>query len=153
MTKPTMGTNHPNPAMAAISPPTTRSAPIASHRKPALTTRTGVLHTVTRDVTAARGGAPQLGQAVALSETSFPHSEHMISAIVVSIPSNDQIHAPVAWQFEFKSGFLARVQRLVTVKRNLHKTPKRLESGFLRLLHRISHTRHVQHYCERQPTP
>jgi hypothetical protein len=28
-------------------------------------------------------GAPQLGHAAALSETSFPHSEHLISAIVL----------------------------------------------------------------------
>jgi hypothetical protein len=36
--------------------------------------------------------SPQPGQAVALSETFFPHSEHLISAIVLSSFSNPPEH-------------------------------------------------------------
>ncbi len=54
---------------------------MTSHRQPARTTRTGVLSRRWR-ARPLLAGAPQLGQAVALSETSFPHSEHLISAIV-----------------------------------------------------------------------
>jgi len=79
----------PAPAMAAINPSITRSAPIASHRQPALTTRTGMLSTVTRASAAARSGVPQLGQVAALSETSFSHYEHLISAIISPVPSNE----------------------------------------------------------------
>jgi len=51
------------------------------HQRPALTTRTGAWWPWLARPLLVESGAPQLGHAAALSETSFPHSEHLISAI------------------------------------------------------------------------